>query len=219
MSELEPLLTTEEVATFLHVEAVTVRRLVTRGELPAYRVAGEYRFLSRDLHEYLQQQRIEGGRTQPSDQLRGEAWQQFAGRYKPSNLAQQALDYASQEALRLQQPVIGPEHLLLGLLRVPDGVAARLLTEFGIQLEAAQQVVEAICGRGEGNPPDVLALTTSAKRIVSEAHAEAKQRKHPSMNTEHLLLALVRPRDRVVAQVLNTLGVSREQVLARAAPS
>src|ERR1051326_5655772 len=68
---MEPLLTSDEVAAYLRVDVVTIRRLVNRGELPAYRVGGEYRFMRDELAAYLKRQRVAGGEESGADALAG----------------------------------------------------------------------------------------------------------------------------------------------------
>src|SRR5215469_2543942 len=85
---MEPLMTSDEVAAFLRVDVVTIRRLVSRGELPAYRVGGEFRFTRTDLETYLQRQRVAGGEESRADPL--DALVQMARKFFPGGKESQA---------------------------------------------------------------------------------------------------------------------------------
>ncbi len=126
--------------------------------------------------------------------------------------AKQVLHIATEEARAFNHPYIGTEHLLLGLIREGEGVAARVLDELGVKLVQARHAVEFIVGYGEGAPRHDLELTARAKKVIAYAVEEAKRLNHHYIGTEHLLLGLVRNGEGVATGVLDILGVSLEQV-------
>jgi ATP-dependent Clp protease ATP-binding subunit ClpC len=126
--------------------------------------------------------------------------------------AKQVLQIATEEARAFNHPYIGTEHLLLGLIREGEGVAARVLDELGVKLVQARHAVEFIVGHGEGPPRQDLELTARAKKVIAYAVEEAKRLNHHYIGTEHLLLGLVRNGEGVATGVLDILGVSLEQV-------
>jgi ATP-dependent Clp protease ATP-binding subunit ClpC len=121
---------------------------------------------------------------------------------------------ARDEAARLNHHYIGTEHLLLGLLREEDGLAARVLFSFGIELGVVRRDVERIVGRGdEPVPSDVrLPLTPRMNDIIELSNAESELRGHPLTGTEHLLLGLVREGNGVANVILADLGAPGESI-------
>src|ERR1035438_2771564 len=109
---------------------------------------------------------------------------------------------AQEEARRIQHNYIGTEHLLLGLLGEPDGVAAQVLTGFGISLEGARQEVLAIIGPGKTAPSGHIPFTPRAKKVLELSLREALALHHNYTGTEHILLGVIREGDGVGAQVL-----------------
>jgi ATP-dependent Clp protease ATP-binding subunit ClpC len=109
---------------------------------------------------------------------------------------------AQEEARRIQHNYIGTEHLLLGLLGEPDGVAAQVLTGFGISLEGARQEVLAIIGPGKTAPSGHIPFTPRAKKVLELSLREALALHHNYIGTEHILLGVIREGDGVGAQVL-----------------
>ncbi len=228
---MEPLLTSDEVAAYLRVDVVTIRRLVNRGELPAYRVGGDYRFMRHELEAYLQRQRVPGteeARNDPLGALAQLARKFFGGgkvsggtlvsdgfeRFTPG--ARSALQLSQAEAHRLNHNFIGTEHLLLGLVREGHGVAAQALLGMGVDLEAVRARVEFIIGHGdheheEGEVP----LTRRAKKVIELAVGEAIRLNHLNLGTEHLLLGLIREGDGLGARVLRELGVDLRTARAK----
>src|SRR5579883_270886 len=91
-----------------------------------------------------------------------------------SERARRALTLAQEEAQRFNHNYIGTEHLLLGLLRVEDGVAARVLTTLGIKLEAVRSAVEFIIGRGDRAMMGEIGLTPRAKKVIELGVDEAR---------------------------------------------
>jgi excisionase family DNA binding protein len=207
MDPLETLLTTDELATYLKVDVVTVRRLVNRGELAAYRVGGEYRFKARDIRDYLDRQYVPAQLWAAAD-LDTIDKQVLA---KLTKRVKQTLLLAAEEARSFKRVQVGSEHLLLGLLREGEGVAGRVLDELGVTYERAAQAVEATSD--VGNHADPSAQDPDAtERLVGLALDEAKQLKHQFIGTEHLLLALTHKADGNAVRALVQLDVTAEQV-------
>lgn len=130
--------------------------------------------------------------------------------------AQKVLALAQEEAVRLGHSNIGTEHILLGLLREGEGIAAKALVALGLGLEKIQKEVENLIGRGS-NQPTNIAYTPRAKKVIELSMDEARKLGHTYVGTEHILLGLIREGEGVAARVLNNLGVSlnkaRQQVL------
>lgn len=132
-----------------------------------------------------------------------------------SAASRQVLALAGEEAQRYSHNYIGQEHILLGLLRVQDGVAARALSTFGVNLDRARHIIETWLGRGDrplaaGAPR----FTVRAKRALELAAQEAKQRGAEDVGTEHLLLGMLREGDGVGFRILQSLDVNLEDVYA-----
>jgi ATP-dependent Clp protease ATP-binding subunit ClpC len=126
--------------------------------------------------------------------------------------ARRVVVLAQDEARDLGHAYIGTEHLLLGLIRERDGVAARALVSLGVSPAAIrQQVVEAV-GKGGGQPPGHIPFTPRAKKILELALRESRQLGHEYIGTEHILLGIVREREGVAAQVLQYQGLTLEVV-------
>jgi ATP-dependent Clp protease ATP-binding subunit ClpA len=131
--------------------------------------------------------------------------------------ARRVVVLAQEEARMLNHNYIGTEHILLGLAREGDGVAARALESLGISLEAVRQHVEQIIGRGKQAPSGHIPFTPRAKKVLELSLREAQQLGHNYISTEHILLGLIREGEGVAAQVLVRLGADlnrvREQVI------
>lgn len=130
--------------------------------------------------------------------------------------AQKVLALAQEEAVRLGHNNIGTEHILLGLVREGEGIAAKALLALNLNPEKIQEEVETLIGRGEeGQQP--LHYTPRAKKVIELSMDEARKLGHTYVGTEHILLGLIREGEGVAARVLNNLGVSlnkaRQQVL------
>jgi hypothetical protein len=119
--------------------------------------------------------------------------------------ARRVLDQAQDEAHRLNHNYIGTEHLLLGLVHEREGVAARVLTERGVDLGQVRSAVERIIGRAERPPAGPIGLTPRAKRALELAVDEAGRLEHDYVGTEHLLLGLVREGEGVAVDVLRSV--------------
>jgi ATP-dependent Clp protease ATP-binding subunit ClpC len=126
--------------------------------------------------------------------------------------ARRVLTLAQEEAQRFNHNYIGTEHLLLGLVREGDGVAAKVLNNLGVELSKVRSAVEFIIGRGEKSPTGDIGLTPRAKKVIELAVEEARRLNHSYIGTEHLLLGLVREGEGIAFGVLESLGVSLERV-------
>ena len=229
---MERLLTTEEVAEYLRVDVVTIRRLINREELSAYRIGGEYRFTESDIENYLQRQRVgikpgeadtfaettdagpffgwihkvlQGKQTSPADVVKRDRFDRF------TEQARRVLTLSQEEAQRFQHNYIGTEHLLLGLVRESEGVAGQVLANLGVELNKVRSGVEFIIGRGDRVVSGEVGLTPRAKKVIELAVDEARRLNHHYIGTEHLLLGLLRENDGVAASVLEKLGVTLER--------
>ncbi len=126
--------------------------------------------------------------------------------------ARKVLALAQEEARRFNHNYIGTEHILLGLVREEEGMAAKILSNLGIGLNKVRAAVEFIIGRGEGSTQNEVGLTPRAKRVIELAVDEARLLGHQYIGTEHILLGLLREGEGVAAGVLESLGVSVERV-------
>ena len=126
--------------------------------------------------------------------------------------ARKVLSLSQEEAQRFQHNYIGTEHLLLGLVREGEGVAAVVLSNLGVELNRVQDTVEAIIGRGDRIVLGEIGLTPRAKKVIELAVDEARRLKHHYIGTEHLLLGLVREGEGIAAGVLESMGVNLEKV-------
>jgi ATP-dependent Clp protease ATP-binding subunit ClpC len=122
---------------------------------------------------------------------------------------------AQEEARRLRHAFVGTEQILLGLIRVKGSIAASVLADLGITLEAAQVEVEKIIGRGSGSVPSELPFTPKTKRILEQSFEQARRLDQPYIAPEHILLSLIQDRDNVALKVLERLGVSPDQIRQR----
>ena len=128
--------------------------------------------------------------------------------------ARRVLTLAQEEAQRFNHNYIGTEHLLLGLVREGDGVAAKVLANLGVELSKVRSAVEFIIGRGDRAVLGEIGLTPRAKKVIELAVDEARRLNHHYIGTEHLLLGLVREGEGIAAGVLESLGVNLERVRA-----
>jgi ATP-dependent Clp protease ATP-binding subunit ClpC len=136
---------------------------------------------------------------------------------KFSERARRVLTIAQEEARNLNHSYIGTEHILLGLVREEEGVAARVLTNLGIGLSKVRSAVEFIIGRGEKPGSGETGLTPRAKKVIELAIDEARQMGHNYIGTEHLLLGLLREGEGVASSVLDSFGITLERARAETA--
>ena len=131
---------------------------------------------------------------------------------KFSERARRVLSLAQEEAQRFNHNYIGTEHILLGLVRETEGVAARVLSSLSVDLTKVRSAVEFIIGRGEKPAQGEIGLTPRAKKVVELAVDEARRMNHTYIGTEHLLIGLLREGEGVAAGVLESLGVTLDKV-------
>jgi ATP-dependent Clp protease ATP-binding subunit ClpC len=136
---------------------------------------------------------------------------------KFSERARRVLTLAQEEAQRFNHANIGPEHILLGIIGEPDGVAAKVLVNMGVSLNKVRSAVEFIIGHGEATTKGEVGLSPGAKRVIELAIDEARYIGHNYIGTEHLLLGLLREGEGIAARVLDSLGVTLEKVRAEIA--
>ena len=111
---------------------------------------------------------------------------------KFSERARRVLSLAQEEAQHFNHNYIGTEHVLLGLVREPEGVGTRVLISMGIDLSKVRSAVEFIIGRGEKPTTGDVGLTPRAKKVIELAVDEARQMSHQYIGTEHLLIGVLR---------------------------
>jgi hypothetical protein len=133
---------------------------------------------------------------------------------KFTDSARKVLTLSQDEAMRFNHPYIGTEHLLLGLVRESEGVAARVLANMDVELAKVRTVVEFIIGRGDQPVAGEVGLTPRAKRVIELAIDEARKLGHHYIGTEHLLLGLLVEGQGIAAGVLDSLGVQPDRTRA-----
>ncbi|AKF94138.1 ATP-dependent Clp protease ATP-binding subunit [Brevibacillus laterosporus] len=135
--------------------------------------------------------------------------------------AQKVLALALEEAVRLGHKDIGTEHVLLGLIREGEGIAAKALQALGLGLDKIQNEVESLIGRAPEQPANTTNYTPNytprAKKVIELSMDEARKLGHTYVGTEHILLGLIREGEGIAARIMNNLGISlnkaRQQVL------
>jgi ATP-dependent Clp protease ATP-binding subunit ClpC len=136
---------------------------------------------------------------------------------KFSERARRVLTIAQEEARNLNHSYIGTEHILLGLVREEEGVAARVLTNLGIGLGKVRSAVEFIIGRGDKPGTGETGLTPRAKKVIELSIDEARQLGHNYIGTEHLLLGLLREGEGVAFSVLDSFGITLDRARSETA--
>jgi ATP-dependent Clp protease ATP-binding subunit ClpC len=126
--------------------------------------------------------------------------------------ARQVVVLAQDESRRLDHDHIGTEHILLGLLREEDGIAARVLAAMDVTLDEVRAEVLRLVGRGEASPTGQIPFTRGGKQALELALREAVGLGHDSIGTEHILLGLVRADDDVAARILQEHGADPEKI-------
>jgi excisionase family DNA binding protein len=199
---MERLLTTEEVAELLRIDPVTVRRLIMRGELTAYRIAGEYRFTPAGVANFVESQRVvvsvEPGPNHPLARF--------------TERTRKVLSLASEEARRYNHAGIGLEHLLLAIMSEGEGIGARALNRLRVPPGEVRAQIETLHPPGEqpvgdGQP----GMTQQSKASLELAVQEARSLGHHYIGTEHLLLGLLREEENIAGQVLFKSGVTLDK--------
>jgi len=133
---------------------------------------------------------------------------------KFSERARHVLTLAQEEAQRRHHTFIATEHILLGLLREEDGIAAKVLVSLGMNLTKLYSTVEDAIKRAEFPSSGETGLTPQAKRVIELAIDEARQLAHNYIGTEHLLLGILRQGEGVVVSVLDSFDITLERVRA-----
>lgn len=121
--------------------------------------------------------------------------------------ARRALAFAEEEARTLNHNYVGCEHLVLGLIREPEGVAGRALASFGLGLDRARAVLGGILGPGPATSAGDLPFTPRVRRAFREAEAAALELSHNYMGTEHVLLGVLREGTNVGCRLLTAAGI------------
>ncbi len=136
---------------------------------------------------------------------------------KFSERARKVLSLAQEEAQQFNHSYIGTEHILLGLVRETEGLAARVLNELGVKSAKIRSAVEFIIGKGEKADSSEIGLTQRAKKVIELAVDEARRLNHNYIGTEHILIGLMKEGEGVAAGVLESLDVTLEKIRAEAA--
>jgi excisionase family DNA binding protein len=199
---MERLLTTEDVAELLRIDPVTVRRLVTRGELIAYRIAGEYRFTSTNVEKFVENQQVVVNVKSPKN-----PFARFTER------ARKVLSMANEEAYQYHHDGVGTEHILLGIIGEGEGIAAKALLDLlQVPVSEIRKQIEASHPAGEQTASDgLLEMTPQGKESIELAVQEARSLDHHYIGTEHLLLGLLREEETIASQVLRKAGITLEE--------
>jgi DNA-binding NarL/FixJ family response regulator len=132
--------------------------------------------------------------------------------YQFTHEARRVVVIAQEEARRLNHDFIGPEHILLGLIRDGEGIEAKTLESLGIPLDGIRREVEEMSGAGQSSPSGHFAFTSSARKALELSQREALQLGRDHVRTEHILLGLIREGGGVAAKVLVKLGADYERV-------
>jgi excisionase family DNA binding protein len=215
---MESLLTTEDVAEFFRVDVVTVRRMISKKELTAYRVGGEFRLSRVDIDDYLERHRLPA-KTEahgPLGKLTQRARKCIPAGSLPvifehfTKRAKAVLELAQEEAQQLNHSWMGTEHVLLGILREGDGVGGKLLKEVGIDLPTMRRAVRDAVGAGrmDQNAQPEMSVTPRLKKVLALAGDEAKRSDHADVGTEHLVLGLLREGEGVAGRILTEAGMN-----------
>jgi ATP-dependent Clp protease ATP-binding subunit ClpA len=125
--------------------------------------------------------------------------------------ARKVVFYAQEESGRLGENYVSTEHLLLGLVRENDSVAARILDSIGVSLGRIRMEIERQVAHGDGRLGQDMQLTPRAKRVIDLAYEESRLLNNNYIGTEHLLLGLIREGEGVAGRVLAKLGVDLER--------
>jgi ATP-dependent Clp protease ATP-binding subunit ClpC len=126
--------------------------------------------------------------------------------------ARQVVVLAQDEARILKHNYIGTEHILLGLLREEEGLAARVLESLDISLEKVRAQVQRVVGQGDEVPAGQVPFTPRAKKVLELSLREARSLRHNYIGTEHILLGVVRENEGVAARILLELGADAERI-------
>ncbi|MGH7666890.1 MAG: Clp protease N-terminal domain-containing protein [Candidatus Dormibacteria bacterium] len=125
--------------------------------------------------------------------------------------AKRVLTLAQDEAEKSHHSYIGTEHLLLGLLREGEGLAAKVLANLGIEIDRVRDTIDSVLGRNERIIVEQIIPTSRVKKVIDSAVEEAKQRNCTYVGTEHLLLGLLIEGEGIAAHVLEDLGANLDK--------
>jgi len=128
--------------------------------------------------------------------------------------AKKVLTLAQEEAERSHHSYIGTEHLLLGLLREGEGLAAHVLANLGVDIDGVRKVLESVVGQNERIVIQQIIPTSRVKQVIELSFKESRRMGHNYVGTEHVLLGLMMEGEGIAARVLQNLGVTLEKVRA-----
>lgn len=134
---------------------------------------------------------------------------------KYTDRAKRTLALATEEARRFGHNYIGTEHLLLGLVRGEEGIAARVLADLGVDIGKTRSAVEFIIGRGDHVRVGDISLTPRAKKAIEFATEESRRLGHEHISAEHILLGMVREGEGIAVGILESLGVDLDKLRQR----
>lgn len=127
--------------------------------------------------------------------------------------ARRVLTLAEESAVQLKQPIIGSQHMLLGLLQEVHGVASRVLRDLGVeQKRVLELIIELTPPNDPNTPPAAAQLAPETQHLIELAVDEARQMGHFYIGTEHMLLGLVRQEDSMAVRILKRFDISLDQV-------
>ncbi len=204
----------EWVAQQLAIDKNAVYRYLDEGTLPGLRLGRKWLISETSLFDFLKRMEREETRHRRAEFRKRRAmpfgkFMKKAKRFAES--AKRAMASAREEALALNHNHIGQEHLLLGLLKERDCVAAKILKGKGIQLRKMRSAVEAQVGRGDESTSGEVYLTPPALKVMELAVREARHL-HRYVDTEHILLGIVLAGEGVGFDLLESDGLSLEHV-------
>ena len=128
--------------------------------------------------------------------------------------SKKVLTLAQEEAELSHHSYIGTEHLLLGLLREGEGLAAHVLANLGVDIDGVRKVLESVLGRNERTIIQQIIPTSRVKQVIELSFEEARRMGHNYVGTEHVLLGLMMEGEGIAAHVLQDLGATVERVRA-----
>lgn len=226
-------LSLEEVAYILSLDRTTVAKYLREGTIAGFQIGREWLVPEEELRRYVKGL-AQGMRTPVSTdpvtvrgllervredmplvgsrRKRAEPAMSLQDRFnKFTERARHAMALAQEEAISLGHHYIGTEHLLLGLAREEEGVAAIILTRLGADQARLRSAVEFIVKRGEATPVGEVGFTPRSKKAIELAVDEARRLGHQYLGTEHLLLGLLREEDGIGADILESLGITLQK--------
>ena len=142
--------------------------------------------------------------------LQATAPNEFANRFTPR--AQQAFALARREAERLKHNYVGTEHVLLGIIKLGQGVAVNVLQKIGLDLEAIRSEVEKLAPSSTAEKLYGTPYTPRTKKVLALAQKHAKSLNHAYVGTEHILLGLLAEGDGVAGRVLKKFNLNLEHL-------